>query len=878
MSTLPPTPNLVRFNHLTPSTPRWLWPSRLPIGALTLLTGDPDVGKSLVALDLAARITTASPWPDTPQTSTSDSPDNAQRPAAPQKPADVLYLGSRFDFESVTLPRLISAGADPARFAAIESITPANADPSDPAPIPFRLHHHLPTLRDALRSCDNPALILIDSLWDYLPVCMSPDAFRLAVDGITRLAHEFNVAALAICHFNKQLTSRALYRSAGSLALVTAARCVHLIARDPNNPSNNLLLTLKNNFAPAARGLAFSHQNNRIYWLPGLPAPISPDQALTVLSAPRLQRVRVHHVATDFLKRLLAAAPMRSKEVFAAAQARALSHSIVREAATDLNVDVKKAGQNGPWMWRLPSTPAEKPPTDPYNIDESIDDILNEPDFPTPKKPERRKDEPGKPTKPHLFFPIFTISATIVARHCDKRASASPQQAFLSRPITDADRRMLNWWKRTRPSPVPRLARDSAPAPLILRPRPAPDIDVTDLLRRPAVNLDTLELQRFLAGKTILVTGAGGSIGSEICRQIMRFCPATLVLVEQAENNLFEIDRELREKWLGASIVPYVADICDAKRIRKIFAAHEPQVVLHCAAHKHVPMMEINPGEAIKNNVFGTKVVADAAAEARTDAFVMVSTDKAVNPTSVMGAAKRVAELYIQAKNNSPKGNSVPTTNYQLSTSSPTRFLAVRFGNVLGSSGSVVPIFKKQIAAGGPVTVTHPDMKRYFMTIPEASQLVLQAGAIGNGGEIFVLDMGEPIRIVDLARELIERSGLRVTEDIAIEFTGVRPGEKLYEELAGHEEETRPTSHSKIRVWQLPPANPQEFDAALKTLAAAVDGSPADAIAALKLCVPEYHPAGESPDDDPSAQRRLNEQTSDTEPIEVEAAAEAQAA
>jgi FlaA1/EpsC-like NDP-sugar epimerase len=413
---------------------------------------------------------------------------------------------------------------------------------------------------------------------------------------------------------------------------------------------------------------------------------------------------------------------------------------------------------------------------------------------------------------------------------------------------------MMNWWRR-RPNDSARQepSAQPAPTPIILRSRPAKDVDVADLLRRPAVNLDTPELQRFLAGKIILVTGAGGSIGSEICRQIMRFCPAALVLVEQAENNLFEIDRELREKWLGANLIPYVADICDGKRIRKVFAAHQPQVVLHCAAHKHVPMMELNPGEAIKNNVFGTKTVADAAMEAGTDAFVMVSTDKAVNPTSVMGAAKRFAELSIQARNQRSEVRVQSSEKIQ----QRTRFVAVRFGNVLGSSGSVVPIFKQQIAAGGPVTVTHPEMKRYFMTIPEASQLVLQAGAIGKGGEIFVLDMGEPIRIVDLARELIERSGLRVGEDIAIEFTGVRPGEKLYEELAGHEEETRPTSHPKIRVWQLPPAQERAVEAGLRILAAATDGTPAEAIAALRKCVPEYCPAGAEAEVEESAQLRL---------------------
>ena len=409
-------------------------------------------------------------------------------------------------------------------------------------------------------------------------------------------------------------------------------------------------------------------------------------------------------------------------------------------------------------------------------------------------------------------------------------------------------------------------------------------IEVSDLLGRAAVNLDTPEIQRFLAGKRVLVTGAGGSIGSEICRQTMRFCPQRLLLVERAENNLFEIDRELREQWVGADVRPLIGDVCDAKRVRQIFEAQRPQVVFHCAAHKHVPMMEANPCEAIKNNVFGTKVVADASASHGVSAFVLVSTDKAVNPTSVMGATKRFAELYVQSLNaggsgfgvqssanggkllgsprpegerlsasgrekRSPSGRG-ETGNVLLLNGEPrilnptthaTRFVAVRFGNVLGSSGSVVPIFQKQIEAGGPVTVTHPDMTRYFMTIPEASQLVMQAGAIGQGGEIFVLDMGSPVRILDLAHELIRRNGLKPDQDIEVRFSGIRPGEKLYEELAGDDEQTRPTSHEKIRVWQLPRADGQQVSRGLELLAAAAaSGSSVEAVAALKRCVAEF--------------------------------------
>jgi FlaA1/EpsC-like NDP-sugar epimerase len=354
-------------------------------------------------------------------------------------------------------------------------------------------------------------------------------------------------------------------------------------------------------------------------------------------------------------------------------------------------------------------------------------------------------------------------------------------------------------------------------------------IELTDLLGRPSINLDTPELQRFLAGKRVLVTGAGGSIGSEICRQTMRFCPQRLLMMDRAENVLFEIDRELGHNWVGADIRPYIGDVCDARRVRQVFEAERPQVVFHCAAHKHVPMMEAHPCEAIKNNVFGTKIVADACRASGVAAFVLVSTDKAVNPTSVMGATKRFAELYVQSLNAASAG--------------ATRFLAVRFGNVLGSSGSVVPIFQKQIEAGGPVTVTHPEMKRYFMTIPEASQLVMQAGAIGQGGEIFVLDMGAQVKILDLAIELIRRNGLRPNDDIEIRYSGIRPGEKLYEELANDDEQTRPTTQPKIRIWQLPQGNPQQVARGLELLsAAAASGDSTEAITALSRCVPEYGP------------------------------------
>lgn len=313
------------------------------------------------------------------------------------------------------------------------------------------------------------------------------------------------------------------------------------------------------------------------------------------------------------------------------------------------------------------------------------------------------------------------------------------------------------------------------------------DIDINDLLGREAIQLDLDMIEQYIKGKVILVTGAGGSIGSEMCRQVCHFAPKHLLLLEQAENALFFIDRELRVSFPQISMELLICDITDKKRVEQIFERFKPEVVIHAAAHKHVPLMEANPGEAIKNNVVGTKTVADAADKFGASSFVMISTDKAVNPTSIMGSSKRIAELYIQ----------------DLGKTSKTHFVTVRFGNVLGSNGSVVPIFKNQIAAGGPVTVTHPEMRRYFMTIPEASQLVLQAAAMGKkGGEIFVLDMGEPVKIVDLAKELITLSGFRPGEDIEIIFTGTRPGEKLFEELSIKGEDMVPTRHPKIGIWQ----------------------------------------------------------------------------
>jgi FlaA1/EpsC-like NDP-sugar epimerase len=350
------------------------------------------------------------------------------------------------------------------------------------------------------------------------------------------------------------------------------------------------------------------------------------------------------------------------------------------------------------------------------------------------------------------------------------------------------------------------------------------DVSIDDLLGRDVVSLDTDLIGRFLQGKRVVVTGAGGSIGSELCRQVARFGPESLILLEQAEFSLFSIHEELSLSHPSLRTIPCIADVCDGSRVDAVFSTHRPQVVFHAAAHKHVPMMEWNPGEAIKNNVFGTKEVADAADRHSAEAFVLISTDKAVNPSSVMGATKRIAETYVQA----------------LSHRSKTKYLAVRFGNVLGSTGSVIPTFKAQIARGGPVTVTHPEMKRYFMTIPEASQLVMQAAALGKGGEIFVLDMGEPVLIVDLARDLIRLSGFEADEEIRIEFTGLRPGEKLFEELGFDAERMRRTRHPKIFEGTMLPRPWEQLQRDLASLAVVTERETrADVRELLRAAVPE---------------------------------------
>lgn len=328
------------------------------------------------------------------------------------------------------------------------------------------------------------------------------------------------------------------------------------------------------------------------------------------------------------------------------------------------------------------------------------------------------------------------------------------------------------------------------------------EIKVEDLLRRDQVDLITNEISAYLKDRTILVSGGGGSIGSEICRQVAKFDPGKIIILDINENTTYFLERDLKDQYPDLDLISIIGSIRDKNKLEKVFREHSPDVVFHAAAHKHVPLMETSPEEAVKNNIMGTRNLAKTAAEFEIERFVLISTDKAVNPTNVMGASKRAAEMVIQTINKKTK----------------TKFMAVRFGNVLGSQGSVIPLFKKQIASGGPLTVTHKDITRYFMTIPEASQLVIQAGALGKGGEVFVLDMGEPVKIMDLAEDLIALSGLTPYEDIDIDVIGLRPGEKLYEELLCDTEDNIATEHERIFINNLGAVDQKFLDQHLSKL------------------------------------------------------------
>ncbi len=351
------------------------------------------------------------------------------------------------------------------------------------------------------------------------------------------------------------------------------------------------------------------------------------------------------------------------------------------------------------------------------------------------------------------------------------------------------------------------------------------DVELEDLLGREPITVDIDSILGYVQGKVVLVTGGGGSIGSELCRQIANHKPKLLVIVDIYENSVYDVQQELRQKYPELDLVVLIASVRNTNRMNYIFSKYKPNIVYHAAAHKHVPLMEDSPTEAIKNNVFGTFKTAQAAAMSGVQRFVMISTDKAVNPTNIMGASKRICEMIIQTFDK----------HYE------TEFVAVRFGNVLGSNGSVIPLFRKQIAAGGPVTVTHPDIIRYFMTIPEAVSLVLQAGAYAKGGEIFVLDMGEPVKILSLAENLIKLSGYRVGEDIKIEFTGLRPGEKLYEELLMDEEGMKDTANRMIHIGKPIELDEHEFFTQLKELKDESQIESSDIRPLIQKIVPTYH-------------------------------------
>ena len=380
----------------------------------------------------------------------------------------------------------------------------------------------------------------------------------------------------------------------------------------------------------------------------------------------------------------------------------------------------------------------------------------------------------------------------------------------------------------------------------MLKPAQIQNLNIEDLLNRKPIQIDIQGIGNQLKDKRILITGAAGSIGSEIVRQLMKFEVGLIILNDQSESALHDLYLELSETYKATNFHAYIGDVRDEKRMDNLFKTFKPHYVYHAAAYKHVPMMEDNPCEAIKTNVYGTKTIADKSVKYGVQKFVMVSTDKAVNPTNVMGASKRIAEIYVQSLNNSLHGtdqifqNGLSFIN-EMDIKPVTRFITTRFGNVLGSNGSVIPRFKQQIERGGPITVTHPEITRYFMTIPEACRLVLEAGCMGKGGEIFIFDMGKSVKIIELAKKMIRLAGLVPTQDIKIEFTGLRPGEKLYEELLNDNENTMPTHHEKIMIGKVREYVFEEVVKALKCLITAAQHNDEQlVVACMKELVPEY--------------------------------------
>lgn len=438
------------------------------------------------------------------------------------------------------------------------------------------------------------------------------------------------------------------------------------------------------------------------------------------------------------------------------------------------------------------------------------------------------EDDPNKIGKSIEGVKIFDARRKLgqILKHCNAREVViSIQNLTLDRKNEIVDECLKNNVRVRTVPPIEKWVRGGLSITQIK------EINIEDLLGRATIRLDNQNIRHQLAGKTIMITGAAGSIGSEIVRQALNYNPRTLVLVDQAETPLFEIELEINKYPHAANVISKIADVANISRMENIFEEFKPNMVYHVAAYKHVPVMENNPSEAIICNVLGTKIMADLSVKYNVEKFVMVSTDKAVNPTNIMGASKRIAEIYVQSLSNHLALDSIDTT----------RFVTTRFGNVLGSNGSVIPLFKKQIEEGGPITVTHPEIRRYFMTIPEACQLVMEAGAMGKGGEIYVFDMGKSIKIVDLAKKMIQLSGLQVGKDIDIVYTGLREGEKLYEELFDTKENTIATHHPKIMIAKI---RPERFTAISKKIDELIKSTLSNdeyvTVALMKDLVPEF--------------------------------------
>jgi FlaA1/EpsC-like NDP-sugar epimerase len=436
-------------------------------------------------------------------------------------------------------------------------------------------------------------------------------------------------------------------------------------------------------------------------------------------------------------------------------------------------------------------------------------------------------DDPAKNGKVINGTKIFSIEkmSAVITEFDVRELIVSVRELALERKNEIVDEALTHHLKVRNVPPVEKWVRGELDIKQIR------EINIEDLLGRETIKLEHTQLKEEIQQRVICITGGAGSIGSELARQVIRYGPSKLLIIDQAESPLYEVERELRSYSLPTELIIIVADICNRDRIDKLFTLYKPEMVFHAAAYKHVPMMESNPAEAISVNIFGTKTLADISVKHKVRKFVMISTDKAVNPTNVMGCTKRIAEIYVRSLNERLERLGIGKT----------AFVTTRFGNVLGSNGSVIPIFKKQLAEGGPITVTHPEITRYFMTIPEACQLVIEAGIMGNGGEIFIFDMGKPLRIYDLAKKMVMLSGKELGKNIDIVFTGLRDGEKLYEELLSNKENTIPTHHHKIMIAKVNEYSYESVDSNLGLLYDLIgDSNELRMVAMMKDMVPEF--------------------------------------